>query len=138
MDAGVSEHELAMRALEHAMQFDQINVGELASMELLMRRAQLSELKYKDAVLRNDPADEYGDDAFLYLGTGQTRGQVMVNPDLEEFVSAQLSKEGAVMKERRNLHEERWFARGGRPPKKKGKGKGKDNEEVAPAGAQKT
>ena len=67
-DAGVLEHELAPRALQLAAEYDQLNVTELASMELLARRAQLSELKWKERVLRHDPQDEYGEDAWLYLG----------------------------------------------------------------------
>ena len=82
--------------------------------------------------------DDVLEDEFLYMGTGETRGLLMVRPALQDHITNELHKEAQIMKERRKLHEERWFARGGRQQKKKGKGKGKDNEEVAPAGAQKT
>ncbi|CAK0848864.1 unnamed protein product, partial [Prorocentrum cordatum] len=106
-DIGVAEHEVAMRCLENAISYDQLNVGELACMELLLRRAQLSELKHKGRLLQVGAANDYGADEYLYMGTNATRGQVMVAPELEEFVSSQLQKEGSVLKERRKLIEER-------------------------------
>ena len=45
------------------------------------------------------------------LGTSATRGQLMVSPQLEEYVSSQLQKEGTFMKERRKLREERQLVR---------------------------
>jgi hypothetical protein len=98
-DAGVSDHEVAMRALEHALTYDQLNVSELSCLELLLRRAQLAELKHKGRVLRVE-SDLFGDDEYLYMGTGQTRGLLMICPALEEFVSGEMAKEGAVLKER--------------------------------------
>jgi len=37
LDAGVSEHESSMRLLEHALCYDQLQVCELASLELSIR-----------------------------------------------------------------------------------------------------
>ena len=88
-------------------------------MEFLARRAQLSELKHRERMLQSDAADDYGEDSYLYLGISQTRGQVMVMPELEEYVSGQLEREGRVLKERRKLQEERKLVRA------KGKSKGK-------------
>ena len=124
-DAGVAEHELALRALQLALEYDQLNIGELACMEFLSRRAQLSELKCRERMISHDPHDDYGEDAYLYLGISQTRGQVMVMPALEEFVSGQMEKEGRVLKERRKLVEERKLVRA------KGKAKGKPSAEGA-------
>ena len=135
-----------MRCLEHALSYDQLNVGELACMELLLRRAQLSELKHKERLLQVDAANDYGADEYLYMGTNSTRGQVMIAPELEEYVSTQLQKEGSVLKERRKLMEERALLRparqGGQPsggrgehaqpdPKKKGRPKGGGRGEEA-------
>ena len=64
-------------------------------------------------MIQADPSDDYGEDSYLYLGISQTRGQVMMHPALEEFVSSQLEKEGRVLKERRKLQEERKLTRGG-------------------------
>ena len=117
---GVSEHELAMGCLELGLTLDQVNASELAVFELLMRRAQLSELKCKHK-LGGRHADP-DDDTHLYLGTGVARGLLMTNPSLEEYVAGELHKEGMVMKERRKLDEERRLARA--PPSGRGGGGG--------------
>ena len=49
------------------------------------------------------------------MGTGETRGLLMIPPTLEEFVSGELQREGSIMKERRKLREERGLARQPRP-----------------------
>ena len=107
MDPGVSEHELCMRLIDLAVTWDQINITELACFELVVRRAQLSEFRYRDRMcgsLEND-------DDHLFMGVGETRGLIMVAPALEEFLAAQLAKESAVMKERRKMREERQLAK---------------------------
>ena len=106
-DTGVAEHELIMRCVEHLACYDQLNLGESAGVELLLRRAQLSELRHKDALLQREVGDDMGEDSYLYLGTSVTRGQLMVAPELEEFVGQQLQREGTVLKERRKLMDER-------------------------------
>ena len=126
-DIGVADHETGLRALEFAVCFDQINVPELAALELIMRKVQLAELKNRERILGKHERIEYMDDEYLYLGQGQTRGQLMICPALEEYVSSEMVKEGNIMKERRKLREERNLAR--RPgPKNKGDGKGKDKK----------
>ena len=109
-DAGVAEHEMIMRIVELALCYDQLQGSELASMEMLIRKAQLIELKHRDRVLAA-AVGQVDDDAHLYLGTGQTRGLLMIDPELEEFVSAELSKEAATAKERRKMREERSLAK---------------------------
>ena len=70
-----------------------------------------------------------GEDSYLYMGTNQTRGQVMIMPELEQYASEQLSKDGSVMKERRKLNEERGLTR-----KAKGKSKGKSKDQTSQGG----
>jgi len=145
-DEGVREHELAMRVLEMAATYDQLNVTELSSFELLLRSAQLAELRHKQKVIERRGDASHGDDEHLFLGIGETRGLCMVAPDLETYVASEMAKESSVMKERRKLKEEREHLapkktqpdrnrpnRPDRPPKDpnqpdKGKGKGKDKE----------
>ena len=55
------------------------------------------------------------------MGAGSTRGLLMICPALEEHVSGQMQREGAVMKERRKLQEERVLSRAG--GRQRGKGK---------------
>ena len=124
-DPGAQEHERWMRAIEVSLVFDQLQGGELASLEIIARAAQLIELRHREKVVGlvgNNP-DE---DAFLYLGTGRTRGLLCVCPQLEEYVASELSKETAAMKERRKAREERTRGPNQPAPKKKGeKGEGK-------------
>ena len=87
-------------------------------MEILMRRAQLIELKYRDKIIPLSNIGSVEDDEHLYLGTGATRGQLMVCPLLEDFVSGELSREAASAKERRKMREERGLARPAPPPKR--------------------
>ena len=56
--------------------------------------------------------DDTAEDEFLYMGTAETRGLLMVAPDLQSHISDELHRESAVLKERRKLREERLAARG--------------------------
>ena len=75
-------------------------------MEIVARAAQLIELRRRDhicGVYQGLPEE----DSHLYMGTGRTRGLLMVALDLEAFVAQELSKETATMKERRKAREEK-------------------------------
>ena len=50
-DPHVSTHDTAMRCLEAAMTYDQLQCAELACLEIVMRQAQLAEAKYKEKFL---------------------------------------------------------------------------------------
>lgn len=107
LDAGAQEHELIMRVMELGVCYDQLQIAELASFEVLARRAQMLELRDKELITGSafgGSVDEY---LHLYLGTGRTRGLMMVSPELEEFVASELGREAAAAKERRKLREER-------------------------------
>ncbi|CAK0825147.1 unnamed protein product, partial [Prorocentrum cordatum] len=107
-DPGVSDHETAMKAAGYALTYDQVNAAELSFVELLLRRAQLAEYRYKHKLLWTDgQVDALLQDEFLYLGVGETRGQLMICPLLEEFVASELHRESTISKESRKLNEER-------------------------------
>ncbi|CAK0857511.1 unnamed protein product [Prorocentrum cordatum] len=107
-DLGVSDHETAMKALEYALTYDQVNAAEVSFVELLLRRAQLAEYRYKHRLFRTDgQVDALLQDEFLHLGVGETRGQLMLCPLLEEFVASELHRESTIAKESRKLNEER-------------------------------
>lgn len=96
-DAGVQVHEMAMRVLEHAVTYDQVQAGELACLEVVPRQAQLVELKHRDRVLANQtsgtaPVSLLEIDDHLYLGSGHTRGLLMIDPRLEDFVATELQR----------------------------------------------
>ena len=119
-DPGAQEHELIMRVLEVAVSYDQLAVSELASFEILLRRAQMLELRHKEKIVGPGVGGTVDEDSHLYLGTGRTRGLIMIAPALEEHVAGELGKEAAAAKERRKLREERSGKSGG--PKGAGRG----------------
>ena len=85
-------------------------------MEVAARRAQLIELRRRDVALGGKSlGGDVDSDAHLYMGSGKTRGSLMVSPALEEMGAKQLQTETAAMKERRKLKEEN--AERGPPPK---------------------
>ncbi|CAK0804444.1 unnamed protein product [Prorocentrum cordatum] len=111
-DPGVSDHETAMKGLEYLLTYDQLNAPELVFAELFTRRAQLAEFRHRHLLLRPDDfGDDLANDEFLYLGLGETRGQIMLCPALDEYVAANLHRESTAAKERRKLREERQLAR---------------------------
>ena len=127
-DAGIAVHELSMRVLEYAVCYDQLAASELACLEIVARQAQLVELKYRDRVIAGTSGaggcGTLDADDYLYLGTSRTRGQLMIDPRLEEFVAGELQKESGAAKERRKLREERGLQ--APPPAEQGtKGGGK-------------
>ncbi|CAK0908097.1 unnamed protein product, partial [Prorocentrum cordatum] len=121
-EPGVDEHERACRTLERMVIYDQLNVANLASGEMLARSVQLQEERYRDRVA---PAADSGSlDARVLLGTDQLRGNACVAPMLQDHIKDELTKMNAYRKEQRKAREERDLAR-----KKKGskgdKGSGK-------------
>ena len=122
-EPGVQEHERSCRALEELLCFDQCNGANLAAVELLVRTIQVQQERYRDRSA-GGPASGGPDsvDTHLFMGSELTRGGVCVCPLLQEWASAQLAKEQALLKERRKAREERELA-------KKGKKKDKREEE---------
>ena len=102
-DFGAQEHEMCMRVMEVALCFDQLQGAELSCMEVICRKAQLIEMRHRDKVLgHGSNPHSVDDDAFLYLGTGATRGLLMICPLLEENVATELARETSAAKERRS------------------------------------
>ena len=87
--------------------FGQLQGAELSCFELLARRVQLLEMKFRDKVAGFPFEGSFEEDSHLCLGTGQTRGLLMIASELEEFSSGLLAKETAAAQERRKLREER-------------------------------
>lgn len=83
-DPGAQEHEIILRCIEHAVVFDQLQVCEIAALEVLIRRAQLIELRHREKVTGGVMGVSVDDDAHTYLGTGRTRELLMLAPQLEE------------------------------------------------------
>jgi len=110
-DPYVDDHDLALRVIQLAIEYDQLNVGELASFELLARRAQMAEWRHRDRVIARSTVEDGLDDEHLYMGTTETRGLVLMAPALADHVTSELHKEAAILKEKRKVKEERKASR---------------------------
>ncbi|CAK0822951.1 unnamed protein product, partial [Prorocentrum cordatum] len=105
-DEGVGDHGLAKRMAELGLSFDQLNLGELASFELLMRKAQMAEWRHRDR-LAAVQGDDLMEESYLNLGTGETRGLVMVAPALVDHINQEMRREAQILKGRRKAKGER-------------------------------
>ena len=108
---GMMEYNLIAHCLEMALQWDQLSIGNLACMELLSRRFQLIEEKYRHRALSVGPRNVIDPDAgsglFLGLGPGSSFGRqsICVMPELSTFIGEELLKEARITKGRVKAHE---------------------------------
>eukprot|EP00438_Fugacium_kawagutii_P032906 Skav229624 [mRNA] locus=scaffold1753:170636:171595:- [translate_table: standard] len=114
----VYEDETLSQILDVAISYDALNVANLASFELLVRRKQL----IADAHSYNAASPSY-EGASYYLGTKFKPGGTIVVPSLTEHVSKKLQADSAILKERRKLEEAKG-KKGGRQPAPKAAPKG--------------
>ena len=131
-DKYMTEYAVICRTLEYAITFDQLHVSNLVCFELLARRLQLIEEKYRFRLPQfeggsgaGDPENDHG--LFLGLGTSATAGRsaVMVMPALTAYVGEELAKEAAITKGKVKAHELREQIKklnGGGPKKPHGEG----------------
>jgi hypothetical protein len=114
-DPGVSEHEIFCRVLECSICYDQLNVSELGGIEILARRFQLHEERYRLKLIDAERgAGKTGidyDDAIIFMGGSRDRGCAAICPALLDHVAEQAKQEAAILKERRKAHEERELSR---------------------------
>lgn len=109
--------EVLAKALDLAVTYDALQVSNLASMELLVRRRQL----IAQAHQYNPSAPSY-DGADHFMGTTFRPGGAIVIQELTEHVSKQMHQESLILKERRKQAEMKSGAMG------KGKGKEKTTQ----------
>jgi hypothetical protein len=111
-DGSMTEYAVIAKTIEFGLLHDQLSVSSLASFELLSRRFQLIEERYKmrlpqlDAVKGQlDPEQDTG--LFLGLGTAAMAGRlaICVMPELAEFLGQELAKEASISKGRIKAHE---------------------------------
>ena len=110
-DAGAEEHESICEILQVAMQYDQINIAECASFEMLSRRLQLWESMYsnrlRSAVAPSSKSSAIdGEEKTLMLGQPRSVHVSLVCPALEEWIAERLQDRSKILKERRKAKEE--------------------------------
>ena len=107
-DPGVAMHSSLCKILQAAVTVDQLDVSNLASLELVCRELQMVEERYSDRLRTQNALVEDGD-FFTMTSVGQHN--VCMSPELREWISDQVRVEASVMKERRKAREERQLAR---------------------------
>ena len=115
-DRIVYEHEVIARAVEYLGTIDGVNLKTSVGVEFLLRRKQLLE----EAVGENPEAPSY-EGANHYMGSAERPGGALLDPRLRAHVANEMSREAAVLKEKRKAREVRGDGHGN---KNKGKGKG--------------
>ena len=94
-----------------AIGYDFLDCGRLACCEVGARRVQMIFDKWKhNMATYGSTGNEMQDDTHLLLGTGETRGNVAMCPELVTWLGGELAKEALAQKERRKAHEERVLA----------------------------
>ena len=87
------EHESICKALELAIEYDQLNIGELAAIELLCRRLQMIQYRWKERVLGTASTGTVDDESHFFLGVDPTA--------LNTWLGEELHKEAQANKEQR-------------------------------------
>ena len=110
-DFGVQEHEHGMRALQFFGEYDQVDLPNLVGLEVIMRRCQVIEFHYeKKGKAQQGGKDQSAgvtrDEAAYFSGTHRLAGEVMVCPDLVDWVSKEIGRDVEVVKQMRKAREE--------------------------------
>lgn len=115
---GVQEHETLMKIVDKLGRFDGLDVTNLAGAELIFLRLQLIEYFYSEkgpgggkgggkAKDKRSDDGSYKAEAAVFTGMHREYGDVMVAPDLLDYVSREVEKDASVMKQVRKAREER-------------------------------
>ena len=107
-DGPAVEHEGLCKILHTMLTYDQLDISNLASAELIARGIQRIEEKHK---FKLQASDDSGEGALFMGAMGGARIGSVVSPKLTEWVGGELQKEALVAKERRKAREERNLAR---------------------------
>ena len=113
-DGGVLEHEAICKVLELAIEYDQLNIGELAAVELLCRRLQMIQYRWRERILGATATGTIEDESHFFMGTDPTRGNLCICPCLNTWLGEELRKESQMNKEQRKAREERALLRSGK------------------------
>ena len=115
---GVAEHENLMKIVDKLGRYDGLDLSNLAGAEMAFRRLQLIEYFYSDkgpgsgkgsgkSKERKTEDASYKAEAAIFSGTHREFGDTMVAPDLLEYVSKEVERDAAVLKQVRKAREER-------------------------------
>ena len=105
---GVAHHEFCMRLLQVALEYDQLDVKNLACMELVLREAQTIEWSHMEKI-RDDKAmgGLLPEERAAFAGISKSGGVLMVCPELLEHVRSSVEADAKILKNIRVAREER-------------------------------
>ena len=115
---GVAEHENLMKIIDKMGRYDGLDLTNLASAEMAFRRLQLIEYFYSEkgpgggkgsGKAKDKKAEDgsYKSEAAIFSGTHREFGDTMIAPDLLEYVSKEVERDAAILKQVRKAREER-------------------------------
>ena len=115
-DFGVQEHEHGMRAFQYFGETDQLDLPNLAGLEVLMRRAQMIEYHHEKRTKAANAGDGKSggvtcEEASYFSGSHKLNGEVMVTPDLLAWVGKEIERDVEVTKQMRKAREEQRLSR---------------------------
>jgi hypothetical protein len=111
------QHEAWCKVLQTMVCYDQLDVHNLASAELVCRQLQLLEDRHS-MVSDKGEAAAASEESSLYMGTSTAHGAVLVAPELKSWIAGELAREASILKERRKAREERTLSRNNQGGKK--------------------
>jgi len=109
-DGPAMEHEAWSKVLQTMMTYDQLDVSNLTSAELVVRALQRIEEKHKFKLVS---AEDAGEGALFMGASSGARVGSIISPKLTEWIGSEMQKEAMVSKERRKAREERALSRKG-------------------------
>ena len=109
-DGPAMEHEAWSKVLQTLMTYDQVDVTNLAGVEMIVRALQRIEEKHK---FKLSAVDDAGESALFMGSSSGSRVGSIICPKLTEWIGSEMQKEALVAKERRKAREERALARKG-------------------------
>ena len=113
------EHETLCESFRLAHEIDQLNCGNLAALELLMRRM----IQIEMAVSRNSKMPDFTGLSVVLTSVTDGSGAIQTK-GFHKWVADRNEARARIMKSERMYHEERWGAK----KRSKGDGKGKDKD----------
>jgi len=104
-----------MRAFQYFGEYDQIDLPNLVGLEVDLRRCQLIEYHYekksKAGASKEKGAGLSREEASYFTGSHRLGGEVMICPELVEWVSKEIEKDASVAKQMRKAREEARLSR---------------------------
>ena len=105
-DFGVQEHEHGMRALQFLGEYDQLDLGNIVGLEVILRRCQVIEFHYEKKGKAQQGKETSAGVSREEAAYHRLAGEVMNALELVEWVTKEISRDVEVTKQMRKVREE--------------------------------